>query len=579
MAALAELQRPTIESQSDQLFFEFAVAQLSDVCIQGRPAEDEVYGRSLSAIHWAGVIAVEKSSQQAIHSPEAAQAKAELRTSVNEGLGTDMKLGAGLEVRDFYRPLVKDGHVMSKDPNRSVVSMTDAGLRCAKKKYENESAQHDYRFWPQLTRSEWDHQKAQLDDQMVQGRTVYNTRIVVSPVPEEGIAQSGSKYWDDIGYVSHLKRGFVWLINTSNKEKPLVATLSFDGCNKQRLREVFGKRGIDIPEDEITDNWLKYAITGNMTEEEAAELATAIADEAGDPQYKKNTNTVDLTHEHESVINEVFDESYIHICESLARGRQTTKARELIYNFADNAQHFNERYKTALYRMRANGDTFTDDDVIVLHELLVYSTIEMLRALHINKTEGQLNLTSPNLQHSTVAPVNVQAIEATSFQSRLIGFGTDGARNNRGYSACGLRIAPGNDPALKDLPNDFPGTGLDYLLAEIDHSPNMDQHSEEESDDNGPLVFKCTEGHTNRRRRGELLKVCQTTPCKKGSVGCGDEPKKQERKIEVKPLGRSKDGKKRLGTIVLFENASKGKTDKPKEPAKVKKLSAFALAA
>src|SRR5690606_26219736 len=146
-------------------------------------------------------------------------------------------------------------------------------------------------------------------DKMAKRETDYNTRIVISPFPEEGAKKSGDAYWRDIGYVPHLKRGFVQLYY-AGKEGVVTGSLSFDGSNKERLREIFRKRGIDIPETEVTDNWLQYAVTDTLSEDEAKKLALEIADEASDLKYKKTTNTVDVTNEHRVIMNKVFNESY-----------------------------------------------------------------------------------------------------------------------------------------------------------------------------------------------------------------------------------------------------------------------------
>ncbi|HSX06294.1 MAG TPA: hypothetical protein VLG92_01075 [Candidatus Saccharimonadia bacterium] len=402
--------------------------------LRDRPPELEVYGRSLSTVYTLGALAVEKSFNKALGSPEAAQARIEFYTSVEEGFGTDMELGGGLEVRDFDVRPVAEGRVMAKDGKRAITDMTKAGLICAE-----ETALADLRFAPQLIRSKWDHKNALEVDAMAGGKTDYNTRIVVSPFPEEAAAQSGNAYWRGIGYVPHLRRGFVQLYHATEKGPVLTGSLSFDGSNKKRLREVFGQLDVAIPDDEITDNWLKYAINGTFTEEQAIRLATGIADKAGDPRYKKNTNTVDITKQYEQLVERAFSESYIHVCESLYRGYQTTELRKLVHQFANNAQHFNERYARALYSMRANSDYFTDDDSIILHELLVYSTIEMMRALHLEDTTVMY-------AHAGSSYVDLHYIDASSFQSLLGGFGADGARNNRGYSACGLEIALGGNP-------------------------------------------------------------------------------------------------------------------------------------
>jgi hypothetical protein len=137
-----------------------------------------------------------------------------------------------------------------------------------------------------------------------------------------------------------------------------------------------------------------------------------------------------------------FDESYVHACESLARGRQTPEARKLILEYADKAWRFNERYAKALYEMRANEHQFTDDDMVVMHELLVFSTIEMMRAFHLKKT-APVDRGGYTNRARELDLIHLQTMNAESFQKALSNFGVDGARNNRTYSACGLSISLG----------------------------------------------------------------------------------------------------------------------------------------
>jgi hypothetical protein len=440
MAAAAE----TLGQRTREFDWELAEEQFLEAGYICAP-ESEIYGRSLSTVRRFGAFMINKTLLEVIDSPEAAQPKAEFFTSVEEGFGTDTELGGGLEVRDFDRRPIINGRVMAKDNKTPVSTMTAAGLKCAEEKFKKEAAKGDRRFFPQLTRSTWDHKNALNVDKMARGETDYNTIIVVTPFVEEAAAQSGGAYWRKIGYVPRWKRGFVQLYHAAGGNEVISGSLSFDGSNKQRLREIFRKFGKEIPAEEITDNWLKYAITGNFSEEEARGIATAIANEAEDPSYEKNTNTVDVTKEHELIMERAFNESYVHICESLARGCQTDGVRALIYQLADKARDFNERYASALYRMRISGDQFTDDDSVVLHELLVYSTIEMMRALHLEKA----------LQHGTASdygnacldPIYLQSADPALFQNMLSGFGATGARNNRVYSACGLEISLGDDGA------------------------------------------------------------------------------------------------------------------------------------
>jgi hypothetical protein len=448
-----------------------AEAQFSEATIYVRPPEEEVYGRSLSTIRRLGAFMINKSGWEIINSPEAAQAKVEFFTSVEEGFGTDMELGGGLEVRDFDRRPVIGGRVMAKDRKTAISGMTASGLACAEK-----TAREDCRFSPQLTRSKWDHENALLVDKMARHETGYNTRIVISPFPEEAAAQSGNVYWRNIGYVPHLKRGFVQLYHATKDGELLSGSLSFDGSDKRRLREVFSRLGVEIPGTEITDNWLRYAITGNFGEEKAKAMATAIANNAGDSRYQKNTNTVDVTKRYRSIMERAFNESYVHICESLVRGRQTDGARQLVFQLADKAHHFNERYASVLRRMRASGERFTDDDSAVLHELLVYSTIEMMRALHLGNTGSNLEA------------VHLQSVNPSLFQNMLSGFGADGAKNNRMYSACGLSIGLGNSSGKEKGPQAAFG--------------GVDEASDE--DRLGSRWFSCPKGHLNYRRKANV---------------------------------------------------------------------------
>lgn len=430
--------------------------------------EAETYGRSLGTIRRLGAFMIETlSREEATASPEAAQAKAEFYTSVEEGFGTDMELGGGLEVRDFDERPVMDGRVMAKDLKTPISSMTEAGLACAQ-----ETGRKDRRFLPQLTRSEWDHTNALIVDQMARGETDYNTRIVISPFPEEGAAESGDEYWRNVGYVPHLRRGFVQLYHMTKEGILVSGSLSFDGSDKQRLREIFDRFGIEIPTGEVTDNWLKYAITGTLSEADARELATGIADTASDPRYRKNTNTVDVTKQYGPLMDRIFNESYIHVCESLARGYQTAEARKLIHQFADKAHHFNRRYAEALYRMRADGG-FTGDDSIVLHELLVYSTIEMMRALHLKK-----DIAGQDCRYANHDAGYLQ-LAGASFQSALSDLGADGARSNRVYSACGLSITLGKDGQ---------GGNGDKPQAAFG---GVDRTGEKSENDKIPSIIKC----------------------------------------------------------------------------------------
>lgn len=428
------------ESQPEQSMSQFEVDYLFDAIVAAEyPPEKEIYGRSLSTIRSLGAFMIGKAQGEVIGSPEADQAKVEFFTSVEEGFGTDMELGGGLEVRDFDERPVMDGLVMAKDLKTPVSGMTKAGLGCAR-----ETLKEDDRFLPQYIRSVWDHENALIVDSMARGETNYNTRIVISPFPEEAAAQSGNEYWRNIGYVPHLKRGFVQLYHITKDGRLVTGSLSFDGSNKHQLQIIQSGFGVKIPEQESTNNWLKYPLVGTLSEDEAKLLSVELANLASNQNFIKTTNTVDVTRQYRPVMNRVFDESYIHVCESLSRGRQTDGVKILVQQLFNNAHNFNERYSLALLKMRVS-DGFNEDDSIVLHELLVYSTIEMMRSLHLKNTVFDHVNAHANFIEANLIAEQLRNIDASSFQKMLGGFGAEGAKNNRKYSACGISISAGGE--------------------------------------------------------------------------------------------------------------------------------------
>ena len=94
-----------------------------------------------------------------------------------------------------------------------------------------------------------------------------------------------------------------------------------------------------------------------------------------------------------------------------------------------------------------------------------------------------------------------------SAELRLMG--AQARAEGKSYSSCGATLRS-SENALS----------AESQYSELGYGNKSDDPVGEE-DEYGPLTFKCTEGHTNHRKKNELLTVCQTKPCKEGSVGCG----------------------------------------------------------
>jgi hypothetical protein len=217
-------------------------------------------------------------------------------------------------------------------------------------------------------------------------------------------------------------------------------------------------------------------------------------------------------------MDRVFKESYVHVCESLARGAQTEELRQLVLEFTHNAHNFNDRYAKALYAMRANKDVFTADDSIVLHELLVYSTIEMMRAYHLHSNDvANKAALQGSYVSAAMTPNYVMYADTMSVQHMLSEYGASGAKQNRTYSACGLSINLGTDNT--DSPQNQGSDSPQSAFAGND--PRL------ETDRYGSRYFDCPKGHRNKRPRNELIPNCKICGM---DVSCGKVKEKGSKK-------------------------------------------------
>lgn len=463
----------------------------------------ETYGRSLSTMRSVGESRVlrrlasigrrifgRRQSLDELHSPAEQQGFVEFRTSVAEGYGTDRALGNNLEVRDFDELSVINGLVMAKDMSRAVSEMTGNGLICGK-----EELLRNPWFAPQYVRSEWDHRNALSVDSMARRETWYNTRLIVSPFVEEAVEESGEEKWGHIGYVPHLKRGFVQLFHTLGNGKILTGSLSFDGSNKQRLLEIFNTRlSAEIPEETRTDDWLRYALTGVFTDRQAKEFAIELADMLADSRYSKSSNTVDITDQYGELIQKAFDESYVHACESLVLGRQTRKLRRVIKKLNKHAGAYNLHYQEELQKLRKSHG-FDEAAAATLHELLVYSTIEMVRSMHQNGLSSEKAVLLMNGNND--------------FIGALSEFGATGAEEGRDYFACGLSISPGEQTTTEFSFDEAMAFTSDGGVSIISFQYDPSQQKKRQS---------IADTLTNAKRKGD----CLACPERSTTVhGCG----------------------------------------------------------
>lgn len=359
------------------------------------------------------------------------QAKGEFDSCVYEGLSSDSELGPQLEVTKFIKFEVQDGFVMSRDGKTRVTDLIKNGHATS-----SEKAQIDSRYENQATRDWNDLINAREVDKMARGETDYNTRMVVSLLPKEAIERDGKDFWQDIGYIPDKETAYIQIYHASDDGEVLTGSLSVDGSDIEKWTELFAENGVTIPEGETTDNWLKYAITGSMTSSEAKSFAMNMRKKYKDSQDLEADNTADLLADNSEVANMVFEEAYVPISKSLENKEQTEKTKSLISSYLNNSDYIKPEVRQHLIRL-ANTDKFTDRDARLMHQMVVYSTIEMLRSL-VAKPENN-DLIDYQIQ-AVIDQDELMHMQQEMINSVVAGFAARGLKAGRSYSSCGGAI-------------------------------------------------------------------------------------------------------------------------------------------
>jgi hypothetical protein len=109
------------------------------------------------------------------------------------------------------------------------------------------------------------------------------------------------------------------------------------------------------------------------------------------------------------------------------------------------------------------------------------------------------------VSYESIAYASMQPPVALERELRSMG---DLARSaGKSFSGCGGTLKSGVG-------------GIENELGQLGYGNKAEAGNDDAGDGLGPLTFKCTEGHTNTRKKGELLKECWVKGCRKGSVGC-----------------------------------------------------------
>jgi hypothetical protein len=503
VAATAETTRQRNEMQSGQPMFSLVNGTELATTQELQPKKidtSELYGASLVTIRAIGEVAVGVEIES---SKEYELGKDDFVTSLAEMLKTDKEFQAMLDVDTVKHFDTVDGKTVTAK-GEPIVEIVERGYNASKDS-------NDHRIsTTQALRDRGDVLVATEVESLAPGESL----LAVSMQPAHELAGPDRKFWEDMGY----REGIAYIQwYTREPDGVFGGALSVDASKLEAWVGQLEKLGVKT-DTAVTPNTLiqhTYRFAGD------AQYAHSVARDLRKNYYQTQKASrsrrciSEFLHENEALIDAMYKKYYPAIGRSLVTGKND----EVLQSFShDILQHpiatkLESQLRSELIKV-ANSKQFDADMGRAMDKTIRFGVAELLR----DKLEEpvremrQLPLAQPN-------NVRVMAIvsyeQQVQMQQQIVASLSIGVAQNRSYGGCSNTSMNRSENPLDALKIDLKPQGVFGGKVEDD-----DLGEEEGPDGLGPLTFKCTEGHYNTRKQGKLLTVCQTKPCKEGSVGC-----------------------------------------------------------
>lgn len=467
--------------------------------------ESEEYARSTRALRLLGAAALSGVNVEAATN----QLQQEYESSIAEMIKSDEEFGNRLEITRPDAFSVVDGTVLAYDEETSIIKLVEDGARKSQ-----DASMIDTRMETQHNRDMADLRNALLVNEMVSDNSKPNTRIVVSLEPIEAMDRDGAQYWENLNYTKGL--AFIQVYHRQEDGNLATWTLSVDKSDKNTWRKVMANHNVIIPEEEVTDNWLDYALEIDVDDSDLEKVSRGLREEyySNIPDSLHRDSINKHLEDNQEFVDQIFEQLYAPLAESLVDGNNT----EVFQDFAREAQNIvtlKPSIRQRLFKI-SNSQKLELEDVKILEELVRYSVAEELRdglkpknkeiktpSITPKITEiNNLKFGTPNV-YRQLTPIDSMINQMTISLRR-------GADAGRSYGSCGGTSRIARDP-ITDTLSTF-GLPQD-IFGGFATKPNDQEYGPDE-DSRGPLDFECPDGHPNRREKnGPLLEKCQEPGC------------------------------------------------------------------
>lgn len=462
------------------------------------PQSPETYGKSLRAMRSLGELSVAGVGFEV----ELELARDDFETALAEMIKTDPEYRHFLDVNKVKSFAYFEGKTRAAD-GTPMVEIVESGREASSKSFDTRI---------NTTQAERDYGDV-LVAEAVDALQVGESFLVVSMEPKAELAGKDGEFWENQGY----RRGIAyiqWYSRTAESEV-WASAISVDHSDFAKWKSMLHSKGVAVPDDVTPNTFIRlmHHFKGNEA------TAQAVAEEWRSEYYQSvgaPSNRISVTEfleANQPLINAMFNAYIPSMGKALVTGKNPTElqafARQALTSIP--AEKLTPEIRTQLIRT-ANLRKFDDAMARAINDAVLYATVEQLRLglkgiLEVPRANQNIAPTQLRIagveQYTYMQQAQLQVIAIAGLQR--------GVEARRSYGGCsGTNLADNKDGIYDSLtPQDIFG-GKSSSKKE-DYGP----------DGLGPLTFKCTEGHINTRKKGELLKECQTKPCKKGSVGCG----------------------------------------------------------
>jgi hypothetical protein len=404
----------------------------------------EIYAESLSRFRKVGEVAVLGALDSLEGERQLTEAWADFTTTVTEMLLSNSEVRDKHEITKWSKLMVRDDRLLAQDGTTDIEEMVGMGYQKSL-----ELAAHDPRLQIQVRYDAGHRLVAQKAAAMARGECGFNTMYVPAVYPDDAVKRDGASFWKRQGYYTESKTSFIQMFHAAEDGTVITGTLSVDDSNKHIWRELFAAHDVEIPENAATEDYLQYAITLNLTEEEAKQFALNLRQqyyERANGEVRPRQSLESVLAAHEAELRQTFNQLWIPLALSVTSGRWQPALRSFVDGLLSRSQVFSPAIRQNLVYM-SMSDKMTDADARLMQQMICYAQVESLRSAILGQKEAAVpHATTIATSETGYAPI----VPDQQFLTMLVGAAQEGAAHGRAYLACGNAVEMGMQNTAPD---------------------------------------------------------------------------------------------------------------------------------